>query len=262
MKNKMLSAIFLVFSNFIYGQTIADSTIKGMADFNCTCQDTININSAEELITEQLRECYTKSMVTFLNKGDLTPQLLGSDKTLNSLQEKVFAQLDKCPKTQAIASKFNNEPVPISNNSDCVFIKEAFFSKHGLKKGQVEKDFIVWNNEKNDKIQRVVDIRWVFATHEEALKYHELNLKENSENGQEIMLKSTFTGVKELHVYKESKEMENMIKGMNLPQRQHYFIFVKDNMVYKIFVATVPSINTEDVKFIADEAIRQSSLCK
>jgi hypothetical protein len=262
MRNKILSVLFFVSTTFIYGQAIADSTIKGMADFNCKCQDTININNSEEIITEQLRDCYTKSMVTYLNKGDLTPQILGSDKTLNSLQEKVFAQLDKCLKTQAIASKFNNEPVPISNKSDCVFIKEEFFKKHGLKKEQVEDDFIVWNNEKNDKIQRVVDIRWVFATHEEALKYHELNLKENSENGQEIKLKSTFTGVEELHVYKESKEMENMIKSMNLPQRQHYFIFVKDNMVYKIFVATIPSINTEDVKFIADEAIRQSGLCK
>jgi len=79
-----------------------------------------------------------------------------------------------------------SHPSPKDSVPMGLFITESFFSEYGLVKGQVEKNFIVWNSIGNDHIERLVDIRWVFETNEDAIKYHNNNLIDNLEEGQEI----------------------------------------------------------------------------
>ncbi|WP_196887290.1 hypothetical protein [Aureivirga sp. CE67] len=257
---KLIILILILTTQYSYSQELSDSTVINMAKFNCQCQDTINLNQENTIIESQLRDCFTKSLVTFLNKGELTQDYLNNNEKLNDLQRKVFNHLATCERTVQIVQKLNDLPVPIDSVPTTLFISKKFFNKHGLKQEQVEKDFIVWNSDSNEHIQRIVDIRWVFNSNEEAIKYHKGKLKENSENGQKVEFNMNLDNVEELHVFKESKQMENMIQMMNLPQKQHCFLFVVDNIAFKVFVATDKSKSPEDIVFIVNEAVNQMKI--
>lgn len=243
-----------------HGQNVADSTIQGMAKFNCQCQDTINLRQKQKVIGQQLRDCFTKSMVVYLNKGELGMNYLQDNKKLESLQYKVFDYLFRyCRKTQQINDKSKGIPVPYDSVSHRLFIPDEFLTQQKLKKVQTTTHMRVWNAVKHPHIQRLVDIRWVFDTPEEALKYHQAKLKLNSEDGQEVKvtLKDKITDAKALRVFRESKRMEDFIKGMDLPQRQHCFLFVVKNVVFKIFVATDKTWYPKDLVFIVKKAVEQ-----
>jgi hypothetical protein len=173
------------------------------------------------------------------------------------LQDQVFNRLANCNKTVQIIQKLKNVPTPSDTVPKELFITEEFFSKYGLKRGETNKDFVVWNMIKDGHIQRVVDIRWVFKSNEEALQYHRAKLKENSENGQEIQFDYKLNKAEDLHVFKENEQIENMLKAMKLSQRQYYFLFVVDNVVFKVFVASDNTLESKDVIFIAEEAINR-----
>jgi hypothetical protein len=258
---KLITFLFILAIANTYGQSIADSTINSMARFNCECQDSIDISQNKETINRQFQECFTQSMITYLNKRELTSDYLTDQKKLRWLQNKVFIRLYKCDKTMQIINRLDDTPKPLDSVPIELFIDDVFIEKNGLKKGQIEKDFIVWNSTTNKHIQRVVDIRWVFKTTEDALKYHQAKLKENSEDGQEITI-DTIIQALDLHVYKESKAMENMLSMMKLQQKQYYFLFVVDNVAFKIFVATDQTLEAKDVVFIVEEAINKMSKYK
>lgn len=138
-----------------------------------------------------------------------------------------------------------------------LFIPDAFLHKQALKKGQIEPSFVVWNSDGNELIQRLVDIRFVLSSNEEALKYHNAKLKENSENGIEVEVPFSFKNIEGFHAYKESPQMERMIKMMNLPQRQYFFLFVVGNVSNKVFIATHPDKKIEELQPIIQQAIDQ-----
>ncbi|MCL9806560.1 hypothetical protein NAT51_13575 [Flavobacterium amniphilum] len=253
---KLLISFLVILSYNCFAQTPTETTIHNMADFNCQCQDTITLNKERVAILNNMKDCFTKSMVTYLNKGELTNDYLTDPKKMNALQKKVFNQLAGCEKTIEIFQKLNVIPTPADTVPEVLFLSENFLGKHGFKKGQVEKEFRVWNSEKNKKIQRLVDIRWVFTTHEEALRYHTTMLGRNAEGGPEINFNGKLEGAAELHVFKEGPQAEMLMKSLNVSQRQHYFIFVVDNVVFKIFASTEIAVNPEDITFIPEEAIK------
>ena len=253
---KLFLLILTVISYNGFSQIPTEATIHNMVNFNCQCQDTINLNKERVAILNTMKDCFTKSMVTYLNKGELTNDFLTDTKKMNALQKRVFNQLAGCEKTIEIFQKLDVIPTPSQTVPDALFLPESFFSKHGLKKAQVEKNFIVWNAEAGKKIQRLVDIRWVFKTNEEALRYHTSMLGRNAEGGPEVVFNGKLDGADELHVFKESPQTEMLMKNMNVSQKQHYFIFVVDNVVFKVFVATDKSMNPEDLAFIPEEAIK------
>ena len=257
---KLIILVLISSAQYSYSQELSDSTLMDIANFNCQCQDTINLNQENTIIENQLRDCFTKSLVTFLNKGELTQDYLNNNEKLNDLQVQVFNYLRTCTNTVQVFQKLNDLPTPSDSVPIKLFISKEFFNKHGLKKGQVEKSFIVWNSESNKHITRVVDIRWVFNSNREALKYHRRKLKENSEDGQRVEFNMNLNNVEELNVFKESKQIENMMQMMNLPQKQHYFLFVVENIAFKVFVATDKSKSPEDVVFIVNEAVNQMKI--
>ncbi|OJJ15032.1 hypothetical protein BKI52_39895 [marine bacterium AO1-C] len=263
MKLIQLSTILVIFFGGIHisaqGQNVADSTIQGMAEFNCQCQDTISLRQNQKAIGQQLMDCFTKSMVVYLNKGELGANYLQDNKKLESLQYKVFNYLLRyCLKTRQINDKSKGIPVPQDSVSNQLFIPDKFLTGHKLKKVQTTTHMRVWNAVKHPHIQRLVDIRWVFDTPEEALRYHQAKLKENSENGRKVTLNDKVTDAQALRVFRESKRMEDMIKAMDLPQRQHCFLFVVKNVAFKIFVATDKTWYAKDLLFIVKKAVEQA----
>jgi len=50
--------------------------------------------------------------------------------------------------------------------------------------------------------------------------------------------------------------MANIMKMLGILQTHHYFLFVVENVGFKIFVATDNTVKPEDLVFIIEEAIQ------
>ncbi|MCC6371878.1 MAG: hypothetical protein IT236_12790 [Bacteroidia bacterium] len=143
-----------------------------------------------------------------------------------------------------------------------LYIGEDFYSKYGLKSvSQKQGRMQVWSHPLNfdsPDFMRIGDIRWVFKTHQEAMDFHAKYLQVNAEYGEEInMYKFKIPKVDELRVFKESEKTKFMNAEMGFPMNFYYFIFVKDRVVAKVFVNTVPSITVEQASVFAKEAARR-----
>ncbi len=153
--------------------------------------------------------------------------------------------------------QIKKEPVPLPNVASDLMIDAEFFSSIGLTKSASKDGRNVWSGSNMDSIQQVFDIRWVFNSNKEALHYHKSKLVENSEEGQPIQDVIAIAGTQELHVYRESEKLENMITKMKLPTKHFCFLFVVGNVVAKVYISVNSILSVNDIVKIPEEAVRR-----
>lgn len=239
---------------------VSDTAVRAFNKYFCNCIDTLDMQRPEAELRKQTGLCKTLSLTRLLNMKLITPELLTNEQQATELEQKSFALLAKeCEGVKRLMRAFSKEPAARESNESNLFIPVGFFKTYQLEKGETNERLHVYNNLQTgeQKYQRAVDIRWTFETEEEALKWHQLKLKENSEGGVPIKDLIVIEGAQQLKVYREGKQGADLLKALGIVQRHHYFLFVYKNIVCKIFVATDGSINTMDLVPFAAAAVKQ-----
>ena len=259
---KKLSLLLILFALFNNGKAqIAHSTIKVYSDFICNCIDTVDFNQPEDALKKKLQFCRTISLTNILNDRLISPEVFTNEKLAKELSDKSITYLsDSCDAVQRMMEALSKEPEFEKTNDEEIFIPESFFETYGLRRGETNDRLHVYNNlEKvgKPKMQRAVDIRWTFSSEADALKWHEMNLEKNSENGAPVKDKIIIPGTTDLKVFREAPGSAELMKALGIEQRHHYFIFVYKNIVCKIFVATDEKTNTSEVMPFAIAAVAQ-----
>jgi hypothetical protein len=148
--------------------------------------------------------------------------------------------------------------IPKEKWSKSFFISDEFCAAKGLKPSETNTLLRVWNgNTKGEGLSRVVDIRWYFAKPQEAAQYLTDNIKELSENGDELTTGITIKDAANLRVFRESAGMRKLNEGLGTTIYMYYFLFTVDNCVAKVFVSTEKKISTEQAADFAREAAKR-----
>lgn len=255
--------LFLGFGFFFINasaQEVPEETFTLIVDYNCACYDSISVEQPISKVETAISDCYNQSLTTYLTKKKKWRKYLADSTNAANLYSDVWAELQACEKTKALVTRMKEIPVPLSEIPADLFLTSSFLAKYNLKLVQSEGNFIAWSSDATSMIQRFVDIRWVFENNEDAWRYHRANLKANSEDGQPLTETIDLPGAQDLYICRESASVEKMIKQMLLTMRQYYFLFVVDNVVFKLFIATDTSVTLQDVKAFAEEAIARLRL--
>lgn len=129
-------------------------------------------------------------------------------------------------------------PPPVIDSST-LFLSEEVLKTHGLKLTQDSPDMNmkVWTRPEPDAlVQRLVDIRWVFDTPEEATKYHLQHLKENSEGAPPLMMRKSKSFGTDLKAYLRDAK-DPMLAKMGLDTNMYCFLFTHQRVLAKVFIA-------------------------
>lgn len=254
----MILAISLLFATTAYTQ---DSTAaKAHAKYWCDCLGEVDPKLPQDSIVMMVETCQSLSITNLLNKKIITLDYLLDSATHARFNEiAVSLMLQNCTiLSTLLAEKKEPEPVYREENPGNIFTPISFFSKYGLLPGETNTRLHVYNMDKKDNnYQRSVDIRWVFENKQDALNWHRMNLQQNSEDGEPVKGTFMIEGAEEIKVYRESAKAMEMMKAFGIVQRQHYFIFVVENVVCKIFVATDGTIDSNGVLPFAKAAATQ-----
>ncbi len=118
-----------------------------------------------------------------------------------------------------------------------LYISDEFCATRGLKPGQTNDVLRVWNGGMNagEKISRLVDIRYYFATQEEAVSYLESNIGRLSEGGDPVESKIQVPGAANLKIFDEGAAGRKMNKALGLESHSYFFLFTVKNYVCKVF---------------------------
>jgi hypothetical protein len=258
---KSITVLFfaLAFSLITRAQAIPDSVTKAFAESWCNCMDTLDFSKPKDQVKKSVNFCRTLAMTDLLNKGLLTPEIISNEAQFKDIQNKALEYMvQHCEVLKAAINEQAKEPPYSKDNPSNLFIPVAFFKPYKLIPGEVNNFLHVYNMEgKEGRYQRMVDIRWVFHNNADALKWHRIKLEANSEGGTEVKGAFVLPGAEEVHVYRESPEMAETIKGFGIKQRQHYCIFVVGNVVCKVFLATDESIDSKAILPFANAAAIQ-----
>jgi hypothetical protein len=84
-------------------------------------------------------------------------------------------------------------------------------------------------------ITRAVDIRWVFASSQEAADYLEKNLEKESEGGYQVKKTLKLPNATKIYVYREDPMTAGMYEMMGAENVHWYYLFVIDKVVAKVF---------------------------
>ena len=239
---------------------ISDSTAKIFSNYICTCIDTLDPKKPEAELRKQISLCKTISLTRLLNERLITPDLLTDEKLATELEKKGLTYLaTHCESIKLLMEALNKEPVFDQTNEGNLFTPSAFFETYGLKKGETNTRLHVYNNfgEGAVKYQRVVDIRWTFKTEADALKWHQMNLQKNAEDGKPVEVELSIRGATAVRAFREGPAAAEMMKALGIAQRHHYFLFVYKNIVCKVFIATDEKTNTVEVAPFAIAAATQ-----
>ena len=261
MKYKLLAVFGFAFFD-ASSQEVPDSVIIQIANYNCSCHDSIDVNLEISAIEDKIFDCFIQSLEQTLINKTLSEAFFAKKENTDQLQKNVFVLLNNCQKTVELVDKLNGITVPDKLVPNEMFIASSFFEKYELTKGKSDSNVIRWNGDPHKSIHMVFDIRWIFKTNKDALTYHNAKLKINAENGQPLEDVVQILGAEELHVYRESPEIENFAKLMNLPTRQFNFLFVVKNVVVKIFIGAHINTTIEEVIPIVEEGIKRTKKYK
>ncbi|MFZ1529952.1 MAG: hypothetical protein WAT19_14445 [Ferruginibacter sp.] len=118
------------------------------------------------------------------------------------------------------------------------FLGVEYFENLGLKRGETTNDLRVYNaDNKQNQIERLVDIRWVLNSETEAIQFLKENLVKQSEEGVFFSFPLNNTQISEQYLYRESKQMQNMMEVFGMKGLTSWiYIFRIKNIVSKIFV--------------------------
>lgn len=254
-------ASLIISLTFLLQVNAQDSTAaKAHAKYWCECLSEVDPQLPEDSILQMVETCQSLSITNLLNKKIIElGHLLDSAVHAHFNQMAIALMLKDCSLLSTLlAPKKETEPVFRKENPQNIFIPDSFYKPFGLIPGEKNNMLHVCNMEnKDNKFQRSVDIRWVFNSREDALKWHRLKLEENAEGGEPV--KGTFRvdNAEEIKVFRESAKAADMLKAFGLVQRHHYFIFVVENVVCKVFVATDGTVESDGALPFAIAAARQ-----
>ena len=126
------------------------------------------------------------------------------------------------------------EPV----NDSTFFLPQEYFQALGMKRAQSNQRLKVYVNKDIDAgINRLVDIRWVFNTADEAKKYYTTNLRIQSENGYEYKKQVTLPNARQVRIYREEKGAAAMYESFGSQHVHWCFIFLVDRVMVKVFTS-------------------------
>jgi len=146
--------------------------------------------------------------------------------------------------------------IPKEKWSKAYYISDEFCAAKGLKPGQTNDFMRVWNSDFiNDKMTRVVDIRWYFSSASEANDYLEKNIADLSEKGDTINSKIEIPMVSNLRIFRESADMRKMNESLGLKNNMYFFIFTVKNYLAKVFVSG--DMKLEEAASFAKEAAKR-----
>jgi hypothetical protein len=142
---------------------------------------------------------------------------------------------------------------------DSYFISSDFFETYSLKATKKNSHMRVWDNPDKKGFYRTVnDIRFKFDNAEKAGEDFDKNLESNSEAGRELHPGIKIPGTTHLHVFKESKAMEDRLKTFGVKDvRFYYFLFLVDNVYAKVFLTVDKSISVKGASVFAAEAAKR-----
>ena len=136
------------------------------------------------------------------------------------------------------------------------FLTETDLAPWGLKLTQdtPERGLKAWTTEgMKGKVQRVVDIRWIFDTAEEAQRYHLENLGENSEGAKPIKISGFRKFGQELRVFFKGGD-DPMLASLGMQMNMYYFLFCEGNILAKVFVSGSAELQVHEAAKIAQAA--------
>ena len=239
---------------------VNDSAATVHAQYICRCIDTIDLQQQEVELRKSFNLCKTLSLANLLNRNMITPTDMTSEEQMGKLEEAAFEELGKnCSAVQRLVAAFRKLPRFKQQNDEQLFTPAAAFAAYQLKPGEANNRLHVYNHENiaEAKFQRLVDIRWTFDSEAEALKWHQMQLKENSEGGEPVKDMIIIQGAQELQVYREGKATTKMMEDFGIKQRHHYFLFVYKNIACKVFIATNDKTATLETVPFAMAAVKQ-----
>jgi hypothetical protein len=158
----------------------------------------------------------------------------------------------------SLFAQSGDELPAISANNKDFFIPADICKKYSLEPGQADEIMKVYNNMATDgAIQRVNDIRWQGKDKAEASQWYKANLAMLSEGADDITSElSKPAGVNSWNVYRQSKQMKDMMKSLGVDQNHYNFTFTVDQYVAKIFIATSGTQSLKDAWQLAKEGLK------
>ncbi len=241
--------------------TAQDSTAaRAHAAYWCDCLAKIDGQLPEDSLISKIQACQSLSLTNLLNEKIITIDLLSDSAKYIRLNEQTIAlMMRNCIVLSSLLSPAKEkEPAYREENPESLFVPSAFYKSYGMEQGETNTRFHVYNMiNKNNKYQRSVDIRWVFESKEDALKWHRMNMQKNAEDGAPVKGNFTINGAEEIAVFRESAGAAEIMKAFGMVQRHHYFLFVVGNVVCKVFVATDETLDSKDLLPFAAAAAKQ-----
>jgi hypothetical protein len=228
----------------------------------CGCaKDQVNSYMSRPQIDTVVGGCYVVAINEVVNNGWLSRSFVENPDLLDPMEVAVAKWLgDSC---RAIITLLQRD-LSITATPEYFIPKSELEKEFALSYPKGKSGFLMWTSRKmtaenpSPPYQVVIDVRWVFDTREKAVAFHKANLHENSENGApytagNIKLK----GVQDLYIYNESAKGAELLKAMGVEQKHHYFLFVVDKTVAKVFVATNAKGTTKKAAKYAKMAVKQ-----
>jgi hypothetical protein len=232
----------------------------------CDCaKSNTNIYMSRPQIDTIVATCYEVGVQNALDKGWLNEKYIENVQLLQPMESNISRWLgDSC---QSLISLLQRDLMISAGNQ--YFIPAKNLEKDfGLSLPKGNAGFRMWTNkaiaagQKDVQLQVVIDIRWVFDSHQKALDFHKASLKYNAEGGVTNPEKINLKGAQELYCYREGAPAQAVFKSLGIEQRHHYFLFVFDKTVVKVFVGTNNTCSSKKAAKFAKMAIKQLKTIK
>ncbi len=266
----VFTALALSFSSLLYAQDTTlytrpmDEVVHFVFRRVCICSsEHINQYMSREQMDTLVSGCYVPIINELvLEKGWITKAVVERPELLDPLEKRVALLLgDSCVPIRRLLQR-----AELRTAEERHFIpKEPMQAEFTLSypKGK-QAGFRMWThkdmqpNRPTPEVQMVIDIRWVLESRDKALEFHKTYLKENSESGSPYAKKDIkIKGAEELYIFNENETGAKVLKEIGVEQRHHYFLFVVDNTVAKVFVATHPKVSSKKAAKYAKLAATQ-----
>lgn len=230
----------------------------------CICSsEHINQYLSRQQLDTIVSECYVPVINELvLEKKWISNAVAERPELLDPLEKRVALLLgDSCVPIRRLLQR-----AELRSAEEAHFIPRSAMQKEfslSFPKGKLA-GFRMWThqqmqpNKPAPDVQIVIDIRWVLESRDKALEFHKTYLKENSESGNPYTKKDIkIKNVEALYIFNENDTGAAVLKEMGVEQRHHYFLFVVDNVVAKVFVATKPNVSTKKAAKFAQLAATQ-----
>lgn len=163
-----------------------------------------------------------------------------------------------CIALSALALAQNDHPIPQSKWLKDFFLSDEFCASKGLQPGEIRQSFRVWNyKEVDNRIQRVVDVRWYLSSPAEAVAYLNENYARMSERGVPISTKITIPQAENVMAFRESDGTRKLNRDLGIKMNMYYFLFTVKNYVAKVFISSEKDISIDEALAFANEAARR-----